>query len=148
MPRYKLRTLLILLTVACVLLARVSYVRRMAAFHHGEATRLIERLSTRVQTPPDWIMGWMQDYTKWDTEFEVNPWHNPFDIEQIDCPGIEEWTQAVYHEAMSHAYERALLLPVPRLALVKIDAPKAVAVRSRYKGHLGSGSRLPPGDLP
>src|SRR4051812_43500481 len=144
--RYRLRTLMIVLAICCVIFARVSYLRRMAAFHHREATIRIEQLSRQVQAPVDLIMDWMQPYSKWDSEFEVNPWNNPFDIEQIGCPGIEEWTQAVYHEAMSHAYERSLLLPVPKLKLVKINALKAVAARPPHSG-MCSSDAIPPGSL-
>src|SRR5438477_4528280 len=131
--RYRLRTLLIGLTMLCVVLARVAYIRRMATFHRSETTKLVERLSRQTQQTPEWIISFVQLHAKWDAEFEVNPWSNPFDLERDSDPCVEEWTQAVYHEAMAKAYECALIRPVPRITLVGINSPKAIAARSRYK---------------
>src|SRR5437763_719531 len=129
--RYGLRTLFIAVTFACIFFARIAYIHQMAATHRTEMAKRVERLSKQVKVTPEWIISDLQPYAKWDSENEVNPWANPFDIERDCDPGVEDWTQAVFHQAMARAYDRALISHVPRITLVAIDSPKAVAARSR-----------------
>jgi len=44
--RYRLRTLLIVVTLFCVVTARVAYLRHHADFHKREAARFISRIAT------------------------------------------------------------------------------------------------------
>ena len=45
--RYRLRTLLIVITAACVYLAWAGYCRRMAVFHREQSSQLISQVAKR-----------------------------------------------------------------------------------------------------
>src|SRR5688572_3606482 len=131
--QFRLRTLLILMTVACVLLARFAHVRNMAAFHRREAARLSQRFATIVRLNPEWVWEDVERYANYDSNLIVNPWNNPWDLEDDDDERVLDWKNAVYHKAMAMAYERAVIFPVPRLTVVASDSPEAEVKRLRAR---------------
>jgi hypothetical protein len=50
--RYRLRTLLIVVTVSCLVLAWVTHSRRMAQYHSREAVRLISQIAQTEKSRP------------------------------------------------------------------------------------------------
>jgi hypothetical protein len=138
--RYSVRTLLILIAVLGLLFARIAHVRRMAAFHRGEVTRRVQKLATMVSLTmdsgdPKDFLPCVVDYAKYDSDYEVNPWYNPWDVEEDGHPVAEEWKAAVYHQAMANLYERWIYLfrPVPRITIVAASSPKAELKREKAK---------------
>jgi hypothetical protein len=141
--RYRVRTLLIVVTLGCVIFARVAHMRQMAAFHRSEVAKLVQRFSKVVRLDPELVLWDVKSYAKCDSDFEVNPWNNPWDLEEGDDPRVRDWTAAVYHKTMASAYDRALILPVPRIKLITSDSPKAELARRRSREF--SGFRSGPG---
>lgn len=111
--------------------------RQMAAFHRREVAALVQRFSKVVNQTPEWVLSDVKTYAKYDSDFEINPWNNPWDLEDGDDPLVTDWIAAVYHETMAKAYDRALILPVPTIRLIASDSPKAELTRRRSKAFSG-----------
>jgi hypothetical protein len=72
---------LIVVTLARVFFARLAYVRQIAAFHRQDVVTLVHRFSRVVNQTPDWVIADVNRYAKYDFEFDVNPWNNPWDLD-------------------------------------------------------------------
>src|SRR3989442_5585305 len=106
--RFRLRTLLILVTVACMYLAWAGYCRRMAVFHREQSSQLISQFAKRE--------GWTRERV----ENRISDLFKllPTEAAQIGNPEFvseERWeplyASAAAQEGKARKYERAVWRP-------------------------------------
>src|SRR4051794_29740583 len=96
--RYRLRTLLIVMTLVCAYLAWVAYCRREAACHREQSSVLITVVAKREGRDRKWIEGAVREY--------FNYYGEP------DNSNFEPvYRSAVNHERMARKYDRAAWFP-------------------------------------
>jgi len=144
--RYNLRTLLITVGILGAVFARIGYTSRMAAIHRTRAAIAIQRMSASTGESPELVADWLAPYARYDSQFRVNPWGNPWDMETDDL--AKDLKDAVYHTAMANAYERYLLLPFPRITIEPVSSPAALKARSLPPDLMRSSDKLPAYALP
>jgi hypothetical protein len=116
--QFRLRTLLIAVTLACMFFAWAAYLRRKAAHHRQQAASLILRISEtdhlkhqKIEEAVHWLAAGTAkvirgyDYKSRNTivSFRGQP---PFFLS--DEEGLKS---AVYHQKMAAAYDGAMLRP-------------------------------------
>src|SRR5262245_36212002 len=72
--RFRLRTLMIVITIICVCLARVAYVQRLAVFHRKQRDTSIEYCAQFLHESPEGVRAWLPQYARYGSDFKVNPW--------------------------------------------------------------------------
>src|SRR5262245_15598636 len=106
--RYRLRTLMIAMTAACLYLAWAAYCHRMAVFHREQSSQFISQVAKRE--------GWTREYV----ENRISDLfiHLPKEAVQIGNPEFvrnEAWepvyASAAAHEGMGRKYDRAVSYP-------------------------------------
>jgi hypothetical protein len=142
--RISIRTILILTAIAGVIFARISHLRRMAAYHRWESAIAAQRVSSLVGESYGDVCHWARKYGNPDADGNVNPWGNPWDLETEDL--AKDWKGAVYHEAMASAFDRSMLLPVAQITLEPVDSPAAERARRPRKWPFPRFDRLSPSD--
>jgi hypothetical protein len=124
MLRYKLRTLLILTTLACLYFAWVSYVRQSARFHRRQAAESVSRISSVEPYSRDDIESGVIQLaagmapTK-TTHFKIGNGPNRITVVEngprvsriVNEEIVNEWHQAIYHARRARAYDRAAVQP-------------------------------------
>src|SRR5436305_14152922 len=108
--RYGIRTLAVIITVLAALFARLGYSVRMAALHRDSAASAVRRLPIHTDEAPDVVADLLARHANCDSEFRVNPWGNPWDLETDDV--ARDLKDAVYHTAMANLHEHYLLAVV------------------------------------
>jgi hypothetical protein len=105
MPRYKLRTLLILMAIAAVPLARIAYLRRMADIHRQAASRFVA--GNGGLNLPEFRHGVGRLVAQGVPLASLNP-----DSMQVaETQPKATWQSAIYHEGMAIRYEDAVYMP-------------------------------------
>ena len=133
MLRYSLRTLLIVLTAACVCLAWAAFVRRMELFHRTEEDRIVARIVAaesgywpKMTKSRD---GFVRERIEWlitdgtQKKVAIHIWQRENDPGQapviLNSRGfstsgdgdVEDWRMAVYHQIWADKYRRAMFRP-------------------------------------
>ena len=114
MPRYKLRTLLIVLTIFSLALARFAYLKRQRDYHRLEVQRLVVQLSAfRNFDQPDTV--WLIRSVAAEGPGSRGSWVGG------DLPGqygsaeyestLTNWHLARQHEILANRYARAIYCP-------------------------------------
>jgi hypothetical protein len=137
MPRYKLRTLLVVMTLVGGPLARIGYLKRMADFHRQRDAQLVNQLTaeyfalrnTFIGSQPvdqELIDATIQGQIDGELIIDVNvlrtdkPWTVYFAREEGNrlshvryCSEDEalRWFTAAYHRRMAMRYEQAMFRP-------------------------------------
>jgi hypothetical protein len=126
MPRYRLRTLLILMAVAGVVFARVAYLKQWRDFHRREVAKLVE--SIRIAEGEDRqiadsvndfaiagrAIGFGNDLTQ--TKFGITNgplvrWIKDSRTLEKDFATFEIWERAIHHQALANCYDEAMYRP-------------------------------------
>jgi len=122
--RYRLRTLLIALTLIGCGLGWISWLRQSAAFHRRESARFINTLAPLEAARPEYVeekvlaLAQGRSVTKWvraangsgeQSTLLKNGGHMTFsDAATTD---VDDWGQAVYHAMMADRFQHALYRP-------------------------------------
>src|SRR6478609_2446524 len=117
--RYRLRTLLILVTVVAVACARIAYLRQKSATHRQAATQLLTQInhmsSADTRTALRRLLaGGLPIQTIEVSSFEttVNALENQSgDGQIVEVNRTADWQRALYHEALAIKYEQAVYRP-------------------------------------
>jgi hypothetical protein len=131
--RYRLRSLLILTALLGVVFARLAHVQHKMAFHRRESAKAAQRVAKMVGDASENVMSYVPIFAKYDSEFKVNPWGNPWDLESEEL--AVDWKQAVYHEATAVACSRAWLLPARTITIESASSRAANAARLQTGGY-------------
>src|SRR5688572_16278398 len=101
--RFRLRTLLIVLTVGCVFLAWVAYLRQTAAYHRREAERIAYEISESAWSHPDMIRESVVLYAEQRmVPNESQVWQPNWGRGLVlDDRERTEWDRAVRHQRMA-----------------------------------------------
>jgi hypothetical protein len=133
--RYRLRTLLIVVTSACVVFAWVAFLRQMERFHRKEERKIVLRIvAAEVSYLPHVKKGARDEFVEARIEgltADQRPRKgDKFAINQQQIPGseeftitngqlvstmgrgdIEDWRSAVHHRVMANKYHQAVFRP-------------------------------------
>ena len=108
--RYRLRTLLILMTVVCIYSAWVGYLRSAAAFHRREANRIAHELSRNMGMTTKEIETLVTNIAS----------HSRTRVDALSFGEVDvalgearlaEHRQAVNHTILANTYDQAILRP-------------------------------------
>lgn len=127
--RFRLRTLMIVISVACAAFSLPAYMRRMANHHRDELTRLVSKISETdalQRQNVDEAIQWLAAGTA--KRMFV---YEPLSGKTIICyqgpngglgrpffrPDSADWDRAVYHKKMAETYDASLLRPWRLLSL-------------------------------
>jgi hypothetical protein len=116
--RYRLRTLLIVLTVGCAFLAWVAYLRQTAAYHRREAERLAFQIADYTLSNENLVHDAVELYAAEGRVSEEDLiWHPNYGRGLIiDDEARADWDSAVRHQRMAAVYDGAILKPWTLLA--------------------------------
>src|SRR6184192_3715626 len=111
--KYSLRSLLILVTLVCVVLgswaARVEYLRRMAEFHEKEWAKGVDRLAGKVSIPRDAAVELMEHIVRGDCTLEQAI---DFSMTTNKSAALDsEWQAALSHYRLGAIYRQAIQHP-------------------------------------
>ncbi|HEY2414146.1 MAG TPA: hypothetical protein VGI40_18015 [Pirellulaceae bacterium] len=117
--RYRLRTLLILITVAAIVCARIAYLRQRSAMHRQAATQILTRINQMSEAQARnalrrLLAGGIPIKTIEVTSMEtaVTALENQSGTGQIvEVDRTADWQRALHHEALAIRYERAAYRP-------------------------------------
>ena len=114
--RYRLRTLLILLTFLGVLFARIGYLKRMASFHRQLVEGRIAKTADRAATHPHNVsIGADRKLIEITLREEINrdPASRWKQIREASKTGAKRdaFTDLYLHQVMADRYERAIYTP-------------------------------------
>lgn len=114
MPRYRLRTLLILISVLAVVLARVAYLKRQRDFHRHEVNRLVAQLAAFQKNDSREIEQRVSDAAE-EGPSARGSWTGGYLSGQYGSPEYENtlsnWHSARQHEILANRYSRAIYRP-------------------------------------
>jgi hypothetical protein len=119
MPRFKLRTLLIVLAIAGMVFARIAYLKRLGDFHHREVHRLIQAI-TKAEGGDNRIANSLNDFaiagetigTVSDSTRTKIGIHNSHFVRWVkDESSVELWRSAIYHQILANRYQAAMYRP-------------------------------------
>ena len=112
--RYRLRTLLIAITVACMYLAWVGYCRRMARFYRKQSSELLLQVVAQasqagqagrtLEWEKKWVSGLIEGWPEQAAKMNNPKWVD----EEGENP---EFASAVVHEITARKYDRAAWNP-------------------------------------
>src|SRR5262245_48936440 len=117
--RYKLRTLLILLALAGMVLARIAYLKRCRDFHQQEVGRLIAAIC-EAEGADDKVADSVGDLAQAGTTVGTGSdatgtkvgLHNAQFVRWIkDSSTIELWKNAIHHQVLADRYGAAIYRP-------------------------------------
>ena len=143
MTRYRLRTLMFLITAVCVFLGWAAYVRQMEKFHREEASKAVSDIVAAEENYWTRMSRDRREYVTMRIEALVSDGtqkSNRLTIRRQDIPGsediviyngrglstrgrgdIEQWRSAVHHRVMADRYRWAMFCPW--LLLINDSAP-------------------------
>jgi hypothetical protein len=106
--RYRLRTLLILMTVVCACLAWVGYCRRMAAFHRERSSQLISQVAKREGMTHKQVEEAMSElFERWPIQAVEMAQAAPTGTDRYE----PVYCSAIDHETIARKYDRAVWWP-------------------------------------
>jgi hypothetical protein len=125
MPRYRLRTLLIVIAVVAIPLARIAYLKQMARINRQAAEQLVNQLSDHTGSSEAEIQISVQKTAQSEdarkAQFSIprnatSKMHftlpNGHDAElTLDGTSREMWRRAVVHTIVAERYDRAVYRP-------------------------------------
>ena len=106
--RYRLRTLLIVLTVACIYSAWAGYCRRMGMFHRQQSSQIILQYSIRSGWTRERLENHVSDLFARFPE-KAAQMGNPEFVRGGGWNPV--YASAAAHEGMARKYDRAILYP-------------------------------------
>ena len=131
--RFRLRTLLIVFSLACMFLAWANYVRRMERFHQSEESRHIGRITatesvlwTGLDTAKlqrgEYVSGMIENFVNQNGRWVSQQEHGTHKVTKTGdiyfrglsatVPGdAEHWQLAIHHRLMADKYRRSLFQP-------------------------------------
>src|SRR5262245_7417629 len=124
--RYRLRTLLILMTVAGAVFARVAYLKQWRDFHKREVAKLVESIRIAegedrqiADSVNDFAMagraiGWGRDITQ--TKVLISNgkfvrWIKDSTTAEKNTATVEIWEKAIHHQTLVNRYDEAMYRP-------------------------------------
>jgi len=130
--RYSLRTLLILVTLVAIILARVGYLKRMAQIHKVAAERFVAHVTEYRQNPRDCVAYLINcdaargKAVKWwgprrgnpPSKSTVHMSKSPPKVMWLDSDSMDAWEKAVTHKVIAARYDRAVYRPWTRVSEV------------------------------
>jgi hypothetical protein len=117
--RYRLRTLLILMTVAAVICARMAYLRQKSVMHRQAATQILTRINSMSEADAQNTLGrllaaGLPIHTIQVSSFETTVTaleNNSGNGQIVEVDRTEDWKRALNHEALARRYENAVYRP-------------------------------------
>jgi hypothetical protein len=117
--RYTIRTLLILMTVAAIVCARMAYLRQKSAMHRRAATEILTRINhMSVAQARNALRRLLAEGLPIQTievssfETTVNALENRSgDGQIVEVNRTDDWKRALHHEALAIRYEKAVYRP-------------------------------------
>jgi len=113
--RYRLRTLLIVVTLLCVVTARVTLLKRRADFHQRETARLISRIATTEREREQKIENAIHRLAQIGPaarELVISENGASATVSRIEWDNnLNDWQMATSHQIIANRYERAIYRP-------------------------------------
>ena len=132
LTRFSVRTLLTLVTLVAITLARVAYLRQMAQLHKEFAERFVGQICEYRQNPRDCVEYMTNCNASKDRAFKWHrapPEHYPsqsnfhkqngqIKVIWYNYESMDAWEMAVTHKVIAARYDRAVYRPWTRVSEV------------------------------
>jgi hypothetical protein len=125
--RYRLRTLLIVVTLASIPLARIAYLKRMAAMNRQSAEQYIEAIAGFQQNSHDDVRASVELAVSHreiprlliskdrSVKLQFSAHDGGISVINLDGATMENWGKAIAHTIVADRYERAVYQPWTRV---------------------------------